>query len=166
MKESTWFLFENERDPEDRLPVYIRLGRDRSGKHVCTGLIVGDLREYSWLPRPVSSNELRRIQLPELVRGALAMGGIPDEYGDAVAGMLEAAPLTHHPGRAGYDDAHFVRIAELYRKALDVAPNKPTDLLATQLHASKPTVRRWLAEARRRGHLGKTTRGRAGEERE
>jgi hypothetical protein len=164
---SGWFKYdEDEGNPEAALPVLIRLGINVRGRHVCTGLIVGDVESYYFgdQPREVNAAVLRSIHLPELVAFALQTGEIPDQYGEAVRQLLAVAPpVLAHPGRAGYRDEHYAEIANQYRRALIEAPSRPTAWLADELKQSQPTVRRWLAEARRRGHLGASTPGRAGE---
>lgn len=167
---AAWFKYdEDEGNPEAALPVLMRLGADGRGRHVCTGLIVGDVDSYYLgdRPREVNAAVLRSVHLPELIAFALQTREIPDEYGAAVRQLLEAAPpVLAHPGRAGYDDEHYIKVAEQYRRALVEAPGRPSAWLAKELHQSPPTVRRWLAEARRRGHLGPSTPGRAGETKE
>jgi hypothetical protein len=169
---SAWFKYDaDEGNPNAALPVLIRLGVNDQGRHVCTGLIVGDVYSYYFgdQPREVNAAVLRSIHLPEVLSFALRTGDIPDEYGAAVRQLLDTAPsVLTHPGRAGYPDDHYERVAQLYRRALAEAPTAPTSWLQQRLtrdgrKVSGPTIRRWLAESRRRGHLGPTTQGRAGE---
>ncbi|WP_338183289.1 hypothetical protein [Jatrophihabitans sp.] len=160
-----WFSFvEDERDRASFVPVFIRLGINDSGRHVCTGLIIGDLDQSGWGPREINAATLRSVSIPELIAFALRTGEIPDAYGEAVRELLAAAPSTvTHPGRAGYQDDHYVSIAAMYRRALVESPTAPTQWLAETLHQSPPTLRRWLKEARRRGHLGPARPGQPGE---
>ena len=54
-------------------------------------------------------------------------------------------------------------MADRYRYALRVSPDKPTEAIAEAFDVSRSTAGRWLVEARKRGLLAPATPGRAGE---
>lgn len=53
------------------------------------------------------------------------------------------------------------RVAEAYNNAI-LTTSKPARLLAEEAGVPVPTVHRWIAEARRRGHLSPGRKGVAG----
>lgn len=164
--EHDWVLV-SDRDGPD---VWVRLGRDPSGRLVCTGLLIGDFNQfidtYRERPREVNAAVLRSIRIPEILAGALRIADVPDDFGAMVRYLNERAPLADRvrPGAAGYGDEHFAEVAKAYRAALIEAPHAPTKLLSERLHVSLPTARRWIQRARDRGYLGPATPGRAGEQ--
>lgn len=71
-----------------------------------------------------------------------------------------ALDLVFDPRQPGEEvEAFYARVAAAYR-ALATINRKPTTSLAARAGVSKQTAARWIHEARRRGHLEQTTRGR------
>lgn len=68
-------------------------------------------------------------------------------------------PLTRPDGTD--PDGFSRRVAEAYNDAI-LTTSKPAPLLAEEAGVPVTTVHRWIAEARRRGHLPPARKGRAG----
>ena len=82
-------------------------------------------------------------------------------------GLKQAAVQPYHrvptrPGPKGYPDDHFELVAAAYQRALIEYPRSTFKALATQLHASEATVRRWVQRAQDKGFIGESTPGKAG----
>lgn len=73
---------------------------------------------------------------------------------------LQAA--VGHPGSRGRDDAHYQRIADIYRSLLADGERAPIKRLAEDLGVNRHTVSGWVKEARERKFLPDGTKGRAG----
>lgn len=75
---------------------------------------------------------------------------VPAEGPDA----LKHKPVGRtRPGRRGYSEDHWRMVARAYRQAKRTHPRAPIRALMAELHASEPTVHRWLRTARERGYL-------------
>jgi len=59
------------------------------------------------------------------------------------------------------DDEHLRKVAEVYRDPR--GGRHPTEFVAEQLHATRPTAGRWVMKAREKGFLGKARDRQAGE---
>lgn len=111
------------------------------------------------------NSELTARQLTELPFGAIV------EQARGAVEMIANVKLTgrRRRGRIGFDDEFYKEIARFYRKAVVVHPRAPIRWMAEEglpeeFRGSVETVRRWVHQARRRGHLGRSIPGRAGEE--
>lgn len=71
------------------------------------------------------------------------------------------APKRRLLGRPDGSDTFYVRFAKAYASAA-VESSKPAMALAAENDVPVETVRRWIKEARRRGHLPPATKGKAG----
>jgi hypothetical protein len=142
------------------VPVSLRLGKADDGRLACTAVAFdgGDVE--------ITARMLRSMPLGELV--AIAAG----ERSDGASGEIhrwligetaEGGVTRVRPGPGGYPHEHYEQVAAAYRQALTEAPRSPVKWLTEQLHASEPTVRRWVQRARDLGLLGASTPGRAGE---
>lgn len=124
------------------------------------------------LPGPLSEEQVRHLA----EQGHL----FPDEFeqlDDALDRFLAKAPDPGHGGRVsrrrrkqreplvrpdGSDPERFyARVAEAYNDLIGET-SAPAPLLAQEAGVPVPTVHRWIAEARRRGHLPPARKGRAG----
>lgn len=159
-----------------RVPVvFVRLGFTRDPQQlVCTGLLIaGQPATRHGGPVPMVTTRGARIPLAKILEAARR------ELGDnprtkKFRGLVEQAVKTGAPpafrvrlGPSGHPDSHYREVAERYRAALRGADSSaPTKALIAQYSNYSPaTVRYWLSEARRRGYLGRSERGRAGEHR-
>ena len=146
---------------------------DIDGFVECVGVAIEPGQENR---RVLSAAVLRRLPIGRLVREARASryrdagGDLLEAFGDGlvdepVSTWLgeSAAPWGERParGKARLDDQHFAQVAQLYSAAVQRG-RPPGKAVAEAMHASRPTVTRWLAEARKRGLLPPTTQGRAG----
>ncbi|MFY1703925.1 acyl-CoA carboxylase epsilon subunit [Micromonospora sp. WMMA1923] len=68
-------------------------------------------------------------------------------------------PLTRPDG--SNPDGFYRQVADAYNDLI-VSTSAPAPILAEEASVPVPTVHRWIAEARRRGHLPPARRGRAG----
>ena len=93
----------------------------------------------------------------EAVRAAAATG---EATGEATA----AATGERRRGKR-VDDAHLELVAKVYRDALGTRDPAPTRAVADALSTARSNAGRWVAEARRRGLLGPTRPGQAGDRR-
>lgn len=70
--------------------------------------------------------------------------------------------VPKRPGRRGHPDAHYISVAKRYRELVASGVRNPTSTIAAERFVSHNTVSGWLKEARRRGYLSPSRRGRAG----
>lgn len=95
----------------------------------------------------VTAEALRRLPLTELREAGLRMQRL-----DLFEALDVLGAPGKKPGRRSWDDEHYRRVAQVYRAA-DEAGTAPRHVIAKRWQVEPPTVSRWLAEARRRGHL-------------
>lgn len=114
-----------------------------------------------------TSDGLRKLPIARLQRLALlaaihSADGEPyglDDWADLYAsGWKEAV----RPAGVRLTDDHYKKVADTYRRSLHIG--NPTEAVREEFHVSRSTAGRWVMETRRRGHLGKTTAGRMGEQ--
>lgn len=165
-----WYRFSGAGLP---FPVYATFGESETGKLVVTGLLLGAEPGDTV---PITAQALRRIPVAELTdsftRTARRLAESGDPLAAALAEQMRAPGYRGpraHPGRRGLGDEYYRHVAELYREAVRRDPREPTKTLAGWLARRErreipmSTVRRWLQEARRRGFLGDSLTGKAGE---
>jgi hypothetical protein len=121
----------------------------------------------AYIDEPLTTTRIR-VPLADLVDKAIETVGAYN----LETGMLERDGFWREmhdalPGRRSKPgtrllDEDLERASNVYRDALSLGKN-PTDTVAEKLHISRSTAGRWLVEARRRGLLGPTTPGVAGE---
>ncbi len=108
------------------------------------GDLSGDLRVRDFV---VTADALRRLPLTELREAGLRMQRLE---------LHEALDVLGAPGKAAgqrsWGDDHYERVARAYRAA-EEAGQAPRLVIAERWQVEPPTVSRWLAKARRRGHL-------------
>jgi hypothetical protein len=160
-----------------RHPVAIRLQVADDGRLLVTGLLIEadheliarDLRFpigrivaafSAAMGRPATLKRLFR----ELLGSDLVLEGdipeaLPPEWRKLLLPPTDA-PRRTRPGPHVHDDAFYQRLAEDYRQALRTHPQRPIRALMKARGYSEPTIHRQLREARRRGFLPATTRGR------
>jgi len=151
--------------------VYVRFGVEKSGRIVCTGVHIA----AADADEEVTATDLRRVPLAGIIddlsayiTGAAAVGGdlltkaLMRHMAHEAAGK-HMAPFTPRARAARLPDEHFRQVAERYRAALRVAPRRPIQHLAGELHVAEPTLRRWVQRARDMGLLGQSIPGKAGE---
>jgi hypothetical protein len=113
----------------------------------------------------LTARQLRRATLGDLTRKATR--GLVGELMSAIApDSTQTADDDHvplHPGRAGRDDHFYAVWAARYVERAAYTPRPIVEL--AELH-DRPSarVREYIAQARRRGLLTETTRGRSGGE--
>ena len=157
-----------------QLPYTVKLRfRVRDGEPFCEELSMMPERRHRNLVPPMflaeltsfTSDGLRRLPIGRLQRLAILAGvhtrdGQPhrlEDWADLYAdGGWEKAP-RRKPGER-LDESVYERVAATYRRALGT--RNPTAAVKDEFHVSRSTAGRWVGEARRRGHLGKTTPGR------
>ncbi|MGH2787213.1 MAG: hypothetical protein ACRDJV_04805 [Actinomycetota bacterium] len=123
----------------------------------------------------ITSEKLRKVRVRELISLAIRSVIHPSDEPvegqrrkrrlptlDDFAEMLEAPGAAPLPSNAQLPDEHYEKVAHLYRTALG-AKEHPTRFVAEQLYKSRSTAARYVMEARERGFLGETEKGRAGE---
>ena len=59
------------------------------------------------------------------------------------------------PGRAGHPDSFYRKVAAAYKRAKREHPSAPIQALMDELHASEPTVHRWVRTAEKKGYMKK-----------
>lgn len=156
-----WYVYGASIGGHD-FPVYVRFGTDGEGRTRCTGLLMGPDA-----PSDITARGLREVPVADAIR-YFAAASDDDEIVRTIVGIWpDSAPDVPYGvlprGRRPLDDEHYRLWAEKYRAALAKWPTSPVRSLALAEHVETPTLRRWLAEARRRGFLGEATPGRAGE---
>ncbi len=163
------------RVPHHDPPLVLQIGLSPKGRLICTGLLVG------WSEDPTSDSlvEVTARAVHEIKLGAILKeleplpedGGIPQagkrkrsDVSPVPSWLLQSVPTVRppHPGQAGHSDEHFENFANLYKRALVVAPGAPMKWLAEQLDIGDATPYRWRDEAERRGLLPKRDKARRG----
>lgn len=99
---------------------------------------------------PLRDRDLRTISLRRLLEDLPELAHQPKR---PFLGRDVEALRPRRPGRAGYPDDHYAKVAEVYRDLRDRFPNAPTARTAEALHAHPATIRRWVARARALGYL-------------
>lgn len=166
----TWVRVEGGDLPH---PFYFRFSLADDGRLVATGLhieadgelaardlriplasVVSDFLAAS--AKPATAGRLRE----ELVRGIkFDLSGVEgDELPEAWKWLLpvpaKKRPVRRaRPGRRGHPETHYRQVAQAYREAKRRQPRAPIRALMEELHASEPTIHRWLRTARERGYL-------------
>jgi hypothetical protein len=119
----------------------------------------------------ISSEGLRKVPASRLIRWAILAAHHRFAGAEGRRGELEPPNLDEwahlfttegRRRRRRLDDSHFREVAAVYRSALRFG--RPTQAVADHFVTGKSTAGRWVVEARRRGYLGKTVAGRAGEQ--
>lgn len=81
------------------------------------------------------------------------IGGIDNSAGERARSISRRVG----PGRPRlYDDDHYRDVAAVYVQA----PEAPTRTVAERFNTSRANAAKWVAEARQRGYLAKTSKGR------
>lgn len=159
--------------PNDQL-MNVRV-EPEGGRWVVTGILIEGGRITSDTLRQIQPARIEaaisaagiRLEAVEDLDDALTLGDLRDAHlRHLVGGVNVTAPAAEHPeqeslGRPDGTDAWYQRFAERYRAAVAVT-RSPAVLLATEAGAPVSAVHRWVAEARRRGHLPPGRRGSAG----
>lgn len=168
-------------------PVLVRLGVGEDGHLVATGLLVEAEGELSTravrlpLATIVSEFAAAASKVPTYKRLRRELFSIKAESEEEAAWQPETPKgypdwwlavdflsvddrervvARVRPGRRGYPDDHYRQVARAYKRAKRVNPRAPIRVLMEELHATEPTVHRWLRTARERDFLPPTTRGR------
>jgi hypothetical protein len=144
------------------VPITVRIDRTKEGRFIITGLVIGlresDRREITWETMrqirlaavleelfagwdPMNPARLARSRRGQtlLVLWELLGRGLPDV-------QLEDRPRRHAA-------ADLRKFAEVYLRNLAAKPNRATKATADELHCSRATVIRRIAEARAAGLL-------------
>lgn len=155
---------------------------EQDGEVVCIGL---DIRAFKGTPgdtqrpprplargarwEPITSGLVRGLRVADLVRdGRAHLGQLSDWLARQPSTTQKAARRAANPSKPGrpsqYNDAHYRKVADLYRANQGHAPAKAVHAaLAAQgqefssphdTEAQRAQVRKWIAEARRRGLIG------------
>jgi hypothetical protein len=158
--EGTWLRLKDGPLP---VPITVRIESTKEGRFIITGLVIGLLesehREITW-------ETLRRIRpatvLAQLFKGWDRMNpagqASRSRRGQTLLGLwyelhrgLPEVQLDDRPRRRAASDLR--EFAEVYLRNLAATPNKATAATASQLHCSRATVIRRIAEAREAGLL-------------
>lgn len=141
------------------IAITVRLTKAPDGRLGCSTIVLDGFPDVE-----LTSRLLRSIALGEVVTEAAGAG---EGGGEIIRWLAQSgaaeAPARTRPGPSGYSSEHYELVAEKYRQALEVAPRAPIPWLKGELHASEPTIRRWVQRARDRGLLGPSIPGKAGE---
>lgn len=156
-----WFTVSGGRLP---FPVDLRLGRDRQGRLLVTGLTVDGERadpDADEVPFGVTSTALRdlSVALGEVLRylAEYRLRGDFDVGSDPVAMVVgpilnaRAEPysgIALTPGRKGHAPDFYSEVGKGYRAALKEDPDRPFSLLARRLFKSESQTRRLVKKAR------------------
>jgi hypothetical protein len=128
----------------------------------CTITPTGDLPAGG-----LTARQLRRATLGDLTRGltrevsAGFIGKLMTAMAPDTTSTADVDQATPHPGRAGRDDHFYAVWAARYAERAAYTPH-PIAELAEQHDRPPARLREYIAEARRRGLLTETTRGRSG----
>jgi hypothetical protein len=136
-------------------PFWLRLGVADDGRPICTGLVIDSDPE-----RELTARDLRRIPISDVLTRFARSRMSPN-----LQAALEQQPARRpRPGSGGHSNDHYGQVARAYKRAKRKYPRAPIRALMVELHASEPTVHRWLREATKRGFLQPRARGRVPEE--
>lgn len=130
------------------VPIEILVDRAPDGRHVFTGLRIGD----GW--HEVTALTLRQIKLGEILAAhfeqmepVLAMEAL------CAQGSVPLRPARPHRGPAGPDDQVLRDFARTYQAELARQPHRAMTAAAAAHNVSRTTANRWAAECRRLGYL-------------
>jgi hypothetical protein len=115
----------------------------------------------------VTASTLRRLQIGELRKALEAqarhLSGQLGEQSSELLGQHGLAELAHEASApAARDDRYFARIAARYAELVAEGNKRPTPVLAGELGRPESYVTFAVRDARKRGLLTPTTKGRAG----
>jgi hypothetical protein len=153
-------------------PVLVRLGLSDDGRLVATGLHIEapselaarDLRlPLAWIVGEIAARRpdvfksllAERLEYADRIKRAR---GKMDTLRAAAQPVGRPVMRRARPGRRGHPDAHYRQVAQAYRRAKRQHPRGPIRALMEELHASEPTVHRWLNTAVEKGFLEKEER--------
>jgi hypothetical protein len=117
---------------------------------------------------PIGARDIRKVPIGECIQLAIASAAIREErrpgeiayqLGGGDADMTAQTRMAR-PRDKRTSDEHLHKVAEIYRHAGE----KPTQAVQDEWSwpISYPTAARWVTQARQRGFLSPTTRGRGG----
>jgi hypothetical protein len=157
------------------LPVHVRLGTSADGRLIATGVQIetdGELNARDLrlpLARIVSEfgaaashpRNFKRFMQEAYGMDVVWEGGEPSKMETALGELLRWSPTStrrspvprSRPGRRGYPAEHYRQVAKVYRQAKRQRPRAPIRFVMDELHASEPTVHRWLNAAVEKGLL-------------
>lgn len=159
--------------PDGADGVHIRYTKDSSGRWAVTGLYV---HGPALTGETLRALRLARWEASQNKPGAIDPGSADDD--DLTLGQLRSRsvevaermrqrgdnvkPLTRGGlGRPDGTDAFYQQVARAYRQYAEES-RAPAAAIADEAEVPVRTVHRWIAEARRRGHLPEGRRGRVG----
>lgn len=144
------------------VPITVRIDSTKEGRFIITGLVIGlrpeERKEITW-------ETLRKIKLASVQEQLFERwdpmnpaGRARSRSGQALLELwyllhrgLPEVQLEERPRRHAAPDLR--EFAEVYQRNLVATPNKATAATAADLHCSRATVIRRLAEARKAGLL-------------
>lgn len=119
----------------------------------------------------ITTRGLRRVRVEDAYRSGV-LAAAHDEVDDKATRLdldqwdelwQQAPQELTGPKRPVLDDSHYQEVAKIYRLAVEQR-RPPTQAVAANWTRHPSTAARWVMEARKRGHLGPTQQGKAGEE--
>jgi hypothetical protein len=116
---------------------------------------------------PITPRAIRRVPLAQYVRAAAGAAAVSAADLTRIGHVDETAAAfaaTRGGYRRHYTDMFLREVAKVYRGALEAGSGAPRKAVQEWQGVSTQTAARWIAEARRRGILGPTRPGKAGEE--
>lgn len=110
--------------------------------------------------------EPQRIEEVALYIWGVAKEESEQRFNDAVGqlwGVAKTEPRNgRRPGRKGYPDDFYKKVASRYEELRSQGKTNPTTLIAREESVSRDAVSGWVRIARKRGYLPPALRGRAG----
>lgn len=100
---------------------------------------------------------LRQVPVRRVTRAAARFISLTERgiYDPGEVTNERYVPDADTSGRRRLDDAHYRRVARLLLWAREIGESSPREYVATQLGKPLLTVDRYIAEAKRRGHLAR-----------
>lgn len=98
---------------------------------------------------------IRQVPVRRLTKAAARFIGLTERRVALAGDEVDPTELIrpdHEPGGRTLDDVHYRQVANLLTAAREWGLS-PREYVADRLHASLPTVDRWIREAKRRGFL-------------
>lgn len=119
----------------------------------------------------ITTRGLRRVRVEDAYRAGVLAAAHHSKHGDPAPMTLEEWDdlWQERPDdlagakRPVLNDDHYRDVADIYRQAVSQR-RPPTKAVASHWVRHSSTAARWVMEARKRGHLGPTRQGKAGED--
>ena len=151
---SSWVLAEGGDLP---MPIEIRVNRAPDGRHVFTGIRIGEITDSPWM-QEITSQTLREIRLAEIL-AAYYEAFQPDYVAELEASIAAVSYPLPPPRPRGPSNQVLGEFARTYLAELARQPHRAMSAAAKAHNVSRATANRWASLCRELGMLPNVSTG-------